>query len=376
MPFAAAVSEHPRAAHALGEVVGQVLEALVDEPPDLVVLFATGHHEAAFADAAAAIGRLLRPGTLVGCTAAGVVANGREIEETPAVALWAGRVGPTQPFAVDGSGVVEERTDPPFRPSALVLLADPFGRGADVAIAGCRERWPGLPVVGALASAGRRPGGNRLVLDDRVRTAGAVGVFLGPAVEVDAGASQGARPVGPRFAVTAAAGARVIELAGRRAVERLQELLADELHEDDAAVIDRSAVHVGRLADEGITDPGRGDFLVGPIVAASTTEGWIELAEPVALGDTLQFHLRDVDSADDDLRATLAGHAADGALVLPTLGRGRQLFDAPHHDAGLVAEYLGRPPAAGIFGAGVIAPVGGRNVVLDAAAALLLVRDR
>lgn len=91
MPFAAALSEHPVAAHAVGEVTGQVLEALGDEPPDLAILFVTSHHLRSIGDAGEVVRRLLRPAALLGCTAVSVLANAREVEESPGVTLWAGR---------------------------------------------------------------------------------------------------------------------------------------------------------------------------------------------------------------------------------------------------------------------------------------------
>ena len=44
--FAAALSEHPLATQAVGEVVGQVLESL-GTPPDVAMLFVTGPHAGA-----------------------------------------------------------------------------------------------------------------------------------------------------------------------------------------------------------------------------------------------------------------------------------------------------------------------------------------
>lgn len=54
MPFGAAISEHPLATHAVGEVVGQVLDAVGPEP-DLAVLFTTGGFGGAIEDIAATV---------------------------------------------------------------------------------------------------------------------------------------------------------------------------------------------------------------------------------------------------------------------------------------------------------------------------------
>ena len=58
-------------------------------------------------------------------------------------------------------------------------------------------------MIGGAASAPRGPGGNRLVLDGRVTTTGAVGVFL-DGVEVRTVVSQGCRPVGSPYVITRA----------------------------------------------------------------------------------------------------------------------------------------------------------------------------
>jgi small ligand-binding sensory domain FIST len=187
--------------------------------------------------------------------------------------------------------------------------------------------------------------------------------------------SQGGRAIGPPFVVTAAEGTVVRELAGKPAMVRLSELAADQLTETELAVVQAGGLRVGRVIDEREVDPWPGDVLVREVRAADATEGWIALAEEVAVGETLQFQLRDADTADDDLRALLTGRAADAALVFTSTGRGLGLFDVADHDAGVVDEYLGRLPAAGMFCAGELGPVGGRNFVHGATASIALLRE-
>src|SRR5437879_4030805 len=187
MAYAAGLSEHPITAAAVGEVAGQVLEGLGAgaRPPDLAVLFVTSPHAGALEDAARAVRTVLRPGALVGCAAETVVGGGREVEEQAAVSLWAGHTGPVAPFHLrlettpDGDTLVGWPESVPATPSALLLLADPFSFPTDAFLARAGDDFPHLPVVGGMASAARGPGGNRLVLDDRVMDHGAVGAFLG-----------------------------------------------------------------------------------------------------------------------------------------------------------------------------------------------------
>lgn len=372
MPFAAALSEHPDPAVAIGEATGQVLDTLGEGGADLALLFASGVHAASLGEAAGVVRALLAPRTLLGASAVSVLAAGREVEEAAAFSLWAGRFGAVHPLRLGpGAGPPE----PPFEPSALVLVGDPFTFPAEPAFDALHERWPGLPVVGGMASAARQPGGNRLVLDHDVLTAGAVGAFLGPGVLVEAIVSQGCKPIGQPYAVTAIDGGVVRELAGRPALTRLVELASDGLTEDEVATINRGGLHIGRVIDEHKVDVERGDFLVRNILQGDQLEGWIAVGDEVTLGQTMQYHLRDAETADDDLRALLAGRTADAALVFTCNGRGTALFGAAHHDAAVVDEYLGRPAAAGMFCAGEFGPVGGRNFVHGFTASMALLTE-
>src|SRR5215510_7580450 len=103
MSFAAALSQHPDAAEATGEVVGDVLERL-GAAPDLAVLFCSPHHGDAVEDIAATVRQLVRPGVLVGTTAVAVVAGAREVEDDAAVALWAARLpAPPRPVHLEAT---------------------------------------------------------------------------------------------------------------------------------------------------------------------------------------------------------------------------------------------------------------------------------
>ena len=378
MPFTSALSQHPVPATAVGEVVGQVLERL-GSAPDLAVLFVTPPHAGALEDAAGAVSDVLRPGTLIGCAAVSVVGTAREVEREPAVTLWAGRFGPVEPVRLtafrDGDGFSFEGwpDEVPFEPSALLLLADPFSFPVQELYAELAGRQPGLRVVGGNASAAAGPGGNRLVLDRVVHTSGAVGVLLGPGVDVDTVVSQGCRPIGRPYIVTRAERNYVLELAGSPALERLVQMTNEGMPEEDIDLIDHG-LHLGQVIDERKLDFERGDFLVRNVLGADQANGAIAVDDHVPVGATVQFHVRDAASADEDLRHLLAGREADAALVFTCNGRGMHLFGTPDHDAKVLDERVG-VPAAGFFAAGEFGPVGGRNFVHGFTASIALFRE-
>lgn len=358
--FAAAVSEHPVTATAVGEVAGDVLERLGEgPPPDLAFLFVTEAHAGALEDAAGVVQAVLSPAVSLGCAAVAVAGPGVEVEEQPGVSLWAGRVGgPVAPFHVG--------EDPPFEPTALILLADPFTFAVDELLEEVT-----VPVFGGMASAARGPGGNRLALGGHILTAGAVGAWLGPGVRVRSVVSQGCRPIGSPYVVTRAERNVIYELGGTSPVQRLRDMAATQLDEDDVRLVNQG-LHLGVVVDERKAEFGPGDFLVRNVLGADPETGAIAVGDVVEVGRTAQYHVRDAESADAELRRLLAGTEAEAALLFTCNGRGRRLFGEPDHDARIVHDALDGAPVAGFFAAGELGPVGGRNALHGFTASIAL----
>jgi small ligand-binding sensory domain FIST len=389
MPFAAAISTHPVTAQATGEVVGEVLERL-GRYPDLVVLFVTAAHAGALEDAAKTVRQILEPSLLLGCAAESVVGGALEIEQEPAVTLWAGVTGPVAPLkmwaeqtSIGGVGedpdgeslrIVGWPESLPFEPQAVLLLGDPFTFPVEGFLKGLEDTHPGLPVLGGMASAAHGPGGNRLVLNDQLLSTGAIGALIGPGTEISTVVSQGCRPIGRPLVVTRAERNVIYELAGEPALERLLEMARTGMPERDIRLINQG-LHVGLVIDEHKAEFGRGDFLIRNVIGADRSNGAIAVGDEVEVGTTMQFHVRDAEAADEDLRHLLVDREADGALLFTCNGRGSRLFHEPNHDAGVVEDLLHDPPLAGFFAAGEVGPVGGRNFLHGFTASLALFRE-
>jgi small ligand-binding sensory domain FIST len=368
MPFASALSEHPVPAYATGEVCGQVLES-VGAHPDLAVVFTTLAHAGALEDVVATVREVLAPSVLVGAASETVIGTAREVEGGPAVSLWAARFGPVV-------GVRTLPVDVPFTPSALVVVADPFTVDPEGLLAGIASQYPGLPVVGGMASGARAPGATRLALDGAIQTSGMVGALLGPGADVVTLVSQGCRPIGRPFVVTEGEGQFIRSLGGRSPLERLDEIAA-KLVPEEVRAINTGGLHIGRVVDERKAEFGPGDFLVRQVIGADRESGAIAVNDAVEVGTTVQFHVRDAAAAHAELDGMLSSlDAADAALLFSCNGRGARLFGVPDHDAGLVRDRLGRLPTAGFFAAGELGPVSGRNELHSYTASLLLLRER
>jgi len=127
------------------------------------------------------------------------------------------------------------------------------------------------------------------------------------------------------------------------------------------------------VIDEHKTTFERGDFLIRNVLGGDADNGAMQLDDEIDVGATVQFQVRDAGSADEDLRRMIEGRSADTALLFTCNGRGRGLFRQADHDASIVCDTLDDPPVAGMFCAGEIGPVGGRNFLHGFTASVALI---
>ena len=374
------------AGEAARRAVGEARASLGDAAPSFAVLFASAHYfgsaEALAGAVAEETGRL----PLIGCVAEAVAGGAREVESGPAISLWlAADAGPVETFAMEfvrtpsGGAYGGYRFGP--GPAGLhLLICDPFTFPASDLLAHLNRQARGAVLMGGIASGGLAQRQSRLFLDGRVLSSGAVGAHL-PRAEIHPLVAQGCRPVGDPYTTTRADGNVIFELGGRSPRARLQELAA-ALPGRDRELLARG-VQLGLVIDEYRAEPRQGDFLIRGIVGTDPASGAIAVGDEVEVGQTVQFHVRDADSADEDLRRTLeraaaglGGRRAAGALMFTCNGRGSRLFPEPDHDAGLLASMLGEIPMAGFFCAGEIGPVGGQNFLHAFTASIALFPER
>lgn len=376
----AGLSTDPDPRLAVRDACAGALAGLGAASCDLAFLFVSPHHIDRIADVVSGAHAALRPGALVGCTGMWVVGGSREVEDAPAVSVWAAHLPGTTvvPFALEFAETPDGETflgwpDAVPDGATALTLADPFTFPADDWLARLADTHPGLAVIGGLASGGRAPGHHRLVNGTEVRNGGCVGALVAGRVKVRSLVSQGCKPVGQPYAVTGAERNVLLSLGGQTPLDRIRETYAA------ADTIDREAMqlglHVGRVVDEYKTEFRRGDFLVRNVLGADERSGALAVGDAVRVGETIQFHVRDAASADEDLRTMVSAvDRPGGALLFTCNGRGTRLFGVPDHDAGIVAGTFGAP-LAGFFCNGELGPVGGRNFLHGFTASMALFYD-
>ncbi|MDP9265839.1 MAG: FIST C-terminal domain-containing protein [Chloroflexota bacterium] len=385
--FGAGLSTRTDAGAAADEAASAAIAALRGSRADLAFVFASPQFEPRYSELLALIEDAVEGAVVIGCAAEGVIGPSREVEGAPAVAVWAASLPATRvaPFrltfqeeaehvVIDG---LDELPGAAERP-AMVMLADPFSFPADILLGHLNERAPGMPVVGGMASGGLEAGRNSLFLGRAVLRDGAVGAVLSGPHDISPIVSQGCRPVGATFAVTRAERNIVFELGGMPALRRIEELVVEAGERDQ--VLMRRGLHVGQAISELKPELGRGDFLIRNVIGVDQASGAIAISDMVEVGQTLQFQVRDAESAREDLRLVLENERqrdpaeVAGALLFSCNGRGQTLFGQPDHDIGALRRTFGDVPVAGFFAAGEMGPVGGKNFLHGFTASVLLFR--
>jgi len=387
MRFASSITAAPETDRAVPDLIEPIQARMTAGMVDIVFLFCTSDFVEDLAEITDRLSDAFPHAVFLGCTAEGTIANGMEIERQPSMSLMAASLPDVlvRPFHVTQENLeaVQSPLDwerivavaPESRP-AFVAFADPFRVDVHGFLDQLNAVYPGAPVVGGIASAASKPRENRLIVGNKIVDEGIVGISLAGRFEIRTVVSQGCRPIGKPFVVTKGDRNIIRELGGQPALAQLQDVLS-KLSKDDEELAGQS-LFVGRVIDEYKDGFTRGDFLIHNIIGVDKKTGAIGIAGLARVGATVQFHVRDADTADEDIHALLAPHAdkgVRGAMLFGCNGRGTRMWPEPGHDASAVRSVLGEVPLAGFFCGGEFGPVGGKNFIHGFTASIALFCD-
>jgi small ligand-binding sensory domain FIST len=390
MGFASAIGLGARLDAAIAEAAEQLGDEAGGGGYDLAFAFVS----TAYGAAIERLPQLLHPhlggALLIGCNAGGLIGGGSEEEDEPGIALLCGRL----PEAVLTCRHIEQAALPPVTAprerwwqmldlgpecgASFVLLADPSTLDAEACARGIDRAFPGAAVIGGLTSGALEPGATRLLAGSQVHRTGGLLLALSGNVTIDPVLAQGCRPVGDPLFVTACDGNLVAELDGRRPKDVLTSLFATLDEADRARFGD--ALCIGLALPGPRQTVGAGDFLMRNVLGLDPETGALWIGSRVAPNAIVQFHLRDGQSASDELETRLAA-SLDGvlpptaALLFACAGRGRNMFGVSGHDSGTLRRMIDIP-VSGMFSAGEIAPVQGATFVHGYSSVFGLIRPR
>jgi small ligand-binding sensory domain FIST len=389
MLFASAKTTEPGAGDAVRSLIAQVKEQISDLTVDLVLVFISPSHLKSAKQISTGLRDALGPRTFIGCSGEGVIGRDEEIEGSPAVVLVAAHLPDVTvtPFSLRALDLHKTLGDPqaliptfevPEDSKLFVMLADPFSSPMDHVFSALNVSFPGIPVIGGMASGSSVPGESTLFLGDQLPSDGVVGVALGGAFDVDIIVSQGCRPIGPTYTITSVKDNVILGLDGKPPLVQIQDLLT-QLPEGDQALL-RNGLFVGRAIKPESDVFGRGDFLVRGVIGADQQSGAISVGDYIREGEIVRFHLRDAATAKEDLEMMLTPYTLFdepmGALLFSCNGRGTRLYDHPNGDVSAINQFFPKIHLAGFFCAGEIGPIGGKNFLHGHTASLALFRPQ
>ena len=388
MRFASSITDERDTRTAVERLIEPIDRRVTPGSIDLVLFFVTLDHEEKMSFALARLAESFPHAAIMGCTACGTIGVDREIEGAPSMALLVGTLPDVRirPFHITARDLdhaddlsawerlvgVSPESDPKF-----LVWADPRARNLMPFMEGINRWFPGAPVLGGVASAGQDGGENMLFVQGEVVHEGICGVVLTGDLVFEPVVSQGCKPIGTPFVVTAGEANIIRELGGHPPLTRLHEVL-ESLPPEEMALA-RKSLFLGRVIDEYKDLFTRGDFLIHSITGADRESGSLAIAGPVHVGTTVQFHVRDGASADQDLREALGPHRdsdVEALMLFGCNGRGTHMWPEPNHDIAVAREILGDIPIAGMFCAGEFGPVGGKNFIHGFTASMALIKQK
>ena len=411
--------------HSLSEDLQQALaetsanvRAGIEGEIDLVFAFSAGYSPEEFDRHLPQLRSLTGAKVVLGCTSETVVGGSYEMENAPALSLWAARIPGAEILPMHlsysrsstDSAIVgwPEAADGDWpEDSSLIVLGEPFGFPVDVLLERFNEDRPGVRIAGGMASGASMPGESRLLLGEETFDQGLVAIRIS-GTPVRMLVSQGCRPIGDPMVITKCERNIIQGLGGKKALDVVYELFATLPTREQRLF--QHGLHLGRVINEYQDKFEFGDFLIRNVIGIDKDEHSIQIGDYVRPGQTVQFHIRDAESASVELEQLLKRavdqRSFEAALLFSCNGRGTNMFPDPHHDVskiqianrlantkkdtadaamieaatGVLADHtivetgsdVPELPLAGFFAAGEIGPVGNKSFLHGFTASLVL----
>jgi small ligand-binding sensory domain FIST len=353
------------------------LSQLGSGPVDLAFLFASSAYAEHYPELLRRARQETGASLLLGCSGQGIIGVGKEVEDTPSLSLLTLNL-PGASFRP--VRFTQEQLDKNLQPpdwhrelalspeeiNAWLIFADPFQMDCEGLIDAISSAYPGIPMLGGLASSDFVEQRTFIFWNEEIFTDGGIGLAIGGDYTVLPLVSQGCDPIGETWTITKVRDDAMIETISNRSASLMLTETFQNLRSDIQYRAQRNLL-VGLAANEYVDNFERGNFLIRTLLGVDRRSGSIAIGALPRVGQTIQFQMRDADTADLDLkemlqqtRKALANNPPVAALLCTCNGRGENMFAEENHDAALIERYLGPLPLVGLFCNGEIGPVGSK----------------
>ncbi len=357
---------------------------------DAAFCFASTRHGGAYPLLVRTVSETAGTPNVVGCGTIGAIANGREFENGPSVAVlvFSSEAITVSRFFVPqlrnrAREVAHELADsvrPRLGPSNLLaIFADTYNLDAESFVAALAAELPKVTLIGGGASEDASIGETFQFCGDVVSSNSISAMLLAGDFDVNVGTALAVAPLGPAHRVTGVRDNVILELDGRRAFDVFTEA-AGPLADDTRRAL--AFVMLGVPASQGMQKLERGSFYVRNIVGLSPEHGAIAVAHRPQINDVVGFVLRDAERSRAELKTTLEGMRATGSrapafgLYFDCVSRGSGLYQIPDHDSAYIGQHFGSVPVVGLFTGFEIGPFAGAPGMLQYSGVLAMISDK
>lgn len=366
----------------------EALAASGQDQADLAICFHHGRHDGAevLSGVRAVLGAAV---PVIGGTAMGVITNDQLGYEGHQIGVAVLRL-PSPPTTITASGLIDRGeaaigrdlgaqvpTDPDrdlllFYSSIKRGLEHPEGMALNFGtplVRGLQESAPAL--AGRIAGAGLidslQPTGSHVFAPDGIDTTGAVGLLLGPEVQMDVTVLHGCRPAGAYHRVTRTDGPVVLEIDDRPALEVIDDLLGGSVPREQYPFYVMLGVNHGERF--GAFDEL--DYQVRLCLALDEARQGLVMFEPdLEEGSEVQLmrmssDLSYVADSVAELRGRIGSRTPLLAIYADCAGRCTIASPLEEEEGDAVRAAIGEIPLLGFFTGVEIAPVRGEVRPLD-----------
>lgn len=385
------LSTDRRSTHAANEAAEMALASLDGATPDWCVVFATVEHGEHLPSLLSSLAQAAGTPYIAGCSAAGVIAAGREVEAGPALAMLAvasDRLRGT-PFLFHDDGdegltagirIGQRFTASQGTRDLLLAWPDPYHVRPDRLLQGIDAALGPVPVAGGAASSSGESAETFQFCGAESSTRAVSGLRLGGEFRSQVAITQGCRPLCEPLLVTRSHENLILEVEGQPALDALKKRAPTEIVENPNRIF--THLFVGLLPDPDGQPVLPGEYLIRNIVAADPDTGVLAVADAVEEGQSILFALREPRSAREDLGRMLERVRVQRGdmqhrfgLYFNCLARGRQLYGRDGVDAEGIAQALPGVPILGFYCNAEMAPLRGVNHLFTYTGVLVLVGE-
>ena len=325
---------------------------------------------------------------LAGCSSQSLIVGDHELEQNagltvglyalPGAELKAVHFTQEQVEEANGPGYWHLETEVEAgQTNGWLAFIDPFHLDSESWLKTWNEAYAPAPVLGGLASGDSNEQATQVYLNGEVYDEGGVAISVGGEVQLVGVTSQGCTPIGETWTLTKVEQNIIHQIGNRPAYEVLAETFNQLSPEQQKGA--RGNLFIGLVVNEYLEDFHRGDFLIRNLLGADPRSGSIAVGALPRLGQTMQFQRRSAAAANEDMEELLTRAKKQlgdtpiyGGCLCSCMGRGKNLFGRPNHDAQLVQQRLGPMGLAGFFCNGEIGPVGEKSFLHGYTASLAL----